>query len=161
MRSFKLCSILVAIVVMMAFTACNKRVVTTPVVEPIPEITIMEKVVVLPDPPITVTKIRENIMFDYDSAVISTLEMVKVEKVEDLLNSYPDTMIILKGYASSEGGFKYNVKLSLKRAAAVKSALVGKNIAEDRINIVGIGSTKLFGDLLNLNRRVLILDVGK
>jgi len=161
MKSFKLCSILIVIAIMMAVTACNKRVVTTPVVDPIPEVIIMEKTVVLPEPPVTVTKIRENVMFDYDSSVISTLEIVKIEKVKDLLNSYPDTVIILKGYASSEGGFEYNVKLSLARAVAVKAALVERDIAEDRIDIVGIGSTKLFGELLNLNRRVLILDVGK
>jgi len=159
MKSFKLCSFLVAVIVMMTITSCipYRKVVTTPVV---PEITIMEKVVVLPEPPVTVVKIRENIMFEYDSAVVEESEMDKIEAVDYLLTNYPDTVIVLKGYASSEGPVDYNLDLSKNRALAVKAILVEKGIDEDRIKILGEGITKLFGNLFNLNRRVIILDIN-
>jgi len=159
MKSFKLCSILIVVILMMTITSCvpYRKVVTTPVV---PEITIMEKEVVLPEPLVTVVKIRENIMFDYDSDVIDSIQMVIVEEVANILSLYEDTMVVLKGYASSEGGFEYNKELALSRAKAVKAELLDRGIEEDRIDILGVGATKIFGDLLNLNRRVFILDVG-
>ena len=158
MKSFKVCSFLVVIIVMMTITSCipYRRVVTIPVV---PEITIMEKVIVLPEPPVTVVKIRENIMFDYDKAVVRETELSKIETVGELLINYPDTVIVLKGYASSEGPEDYNMNLSENRALAVKAILVEKGIDEDRIKILGEGVTKLFGNLFNLNRRVIILDI--
>lgn len=160
MKKFKLFSFLVMVAMLMALTSCvcTNRIVTTPIV---PEITIMEKEVVLPAPAPTVTKIREPIMFDYDSSVISSLEMVKVNKVEKLMKEYPDTMVALIGYASSEGGFVYNMDLALARAEAVENALMLKGIESDRIHVNAKGETDIFGELLDLNRRVLVLDVGK
>ena len=150
--------LILAMVTMLAFSCTPyRKVVTTPVV---PEITIVEKEVIVIEPE-TVVQIKENIMFDYDSSVIDTIQMDKVDIIVGLMKLYPDTLIVLKGYASSEGDFEYNVKLSLARAVSVKTELMNQNIEEERIDIIGIGATSLFGELLDLNRRVLILNISE
>ena len=150
--------LILAMVTMLAFSCTPyRKVVTTPVV---PEITIVEKEVIVIEPE-TVVQIKENIMFDYDSSIIDTIQMDKVDIIVGLMKLYPDTLIVLKGYASSEGDFEYNVKLSLARAVSVKTELMNQNIEEERIDIIGIGATSLFGELLDLNRRVLILNISE
>jgi outer membrane protein OmpA-like peptidoglycan-associated protein len=151
-------SFLVVVIVMMAITSCipYRRIVTTPVV---PEITIMEKVIVMPEPAVTVVKIKENIMFDYDSFEIKDSETVKINAIKNLLIKYPDTNIVLRGYASTEGKMDYNWILSDSRARSVADALVEKGIKAKRISLDIGGETSSFGDLLDLNRRVLILDI--
>ncbi len=144
---------------MMTITSCSKyrRIVTTPVVEPI---SIMKKVVVLPEPPVTVVEIREIFMFDHDSYVIPDDQIVKINKIESLMKEYLDTIIFIRGWASSEGFTEYNQTLSENRANAIKFALTKAGIEEDRIEAIGSGATKIFGKFLNLNRRVVVLDVG-
>ena len=73
---------------------------------------------------------------------------------------YPDTALILDGYASEEGASDYNLDLSQDRADSVKAALIEKGVDADRIvNAVGQGEATVFGDLLKLNRRVMVLSV--
>lgn len=160
MRNFKLCNILIAIVIMMAITSCSKKVIITPVVS-IPEIPIMEKAVILPEPPITVVKIKEVFMFDHDSYAIPDEQIVKIDKIESLMKEYPDTVILIRGWASSEGDIETNQILSMNRADAIKFALTEAGIKESRIQAIGSGETKIFGKFLNLNRRVVVLDVGE
>ena len=59
---------------------------------------------------------------------------------------YPNANIIIEGYASSDGSDAYNLKLSNKRAAAVKAYLVSNGIDAKRLNTVGYGETNLSGD---------------
>ncbi len=106
-----------------------------------------------------VIKIKQPIMFPFDSAVITDEEMVKIDTLANLLNENPDTVVVVNGWASSEGSDEYNMALSGDRATAVKSELIAKGIDEDRVSIVAKGETGLFGDILKLNRRAIVLDV--
>ena len=103
--------------------------------------------------------VRQPIMFPFDSSEIVADEMAKIDKLANLLKEYPDTHVVINGFASSEGPEDYNLDLSGQRATAVKSALIEKGISEDRISTVAKGETGIFGDLLKLNRRAIVLDV--
>jgi len=123
-------------------------------------VSIVEEVAPVPAAaPITITKIREAILFPFDSAELLPAELEKINTIADMLKAYPDTYIVINGWASSEGPKLYNSKLSGHRAIAVKSALIERGIIEERIDAVAKGETGLFGDLLKLNRRAIVLDV--
>lgn len=108
----------------------------------------------------TKVKILEPVMFDWDKSDIRADQEPVINKVADLMIEYPDTALILDGYASEEGATDYNLALSQDRADAVKSALIMKGVDGSRIvNAVGQGEATIFGDLLKLNRRVMVLSV--
>ncbi len=130
----------------------NKLVWTDLIEVPVDEIVIPEKV--------HTVKIKEAVMFDFDKSVIRDDQTFKIDKVAEAMAKYPDTVLIIDGFASSEGPENYNLTLSTKRAVAVKAALIEKGVAEDRIKAVtGRGETGIFGELFNLNRRVLVLSI--
>ncbi len=53
-----------------------------------------------------------------------------------------DRIIIINGHTDSDGKDEYNVRLSLKRAAAVKDYLVGHfQISPDRLKVAGYGES--------------------
>jgi len=108
----------------------------------------------------TKIKILEPVMFDYDEANIRADQEEIVTKISDLMEEYPDTNLVINGHASTEGTDDYNQALSQRRADAVKAALIEKGVAEDRIcDTIGIGEVDIFGEILELNRRVVVLDV--
>lgn len=106
-----------------------------------------------------VIKIQEAIMFAFDSDELTTDELNKLDKVAALLKANPDACIVINGWASSEGVEEYNIQLAGYRAIAVKAVLVEKGIVEERIEVVAKGGTDLFGELLNLNRRSVVLEI--
>jgi outer membrane protein OmpA-like peptidoglycan-associated protein len=67
--------------------------------------------VVIP-PKATKVKILEPVMFDWDKADIRADQEPVIEKVAALMAEYPDTALVLDGYASEEGATDYNMALS-------------------------------------------------
>lgn len=73
-----------------------------------------------------------------------------------------DVEFSVTGYADSKGSSDYNMKLSLRRAEAVKSAMVEKGIAPERISVAARGESdqrvKTADGVANAdNRRVEII----
>ncbi len=60
--------------------------------------------------------------------------------------SYASAEVAIHGHTDNVGGAKYNMKLSLGRAAAVKAYLVSKGIPAARITTKGFGFTKPVAD---------------
>jgi hypothetical protein len=50
--------------------------------------------------------------------------------------------IIVEGHTDSKGAYGYNMKLSQRRAEAVKAALVARQVAPSRIEVRGYGSSR-------------------
>jgi outer membrane protein OmpA-like peptidoglycan-associated protein len=65
-----------------------------------------------------------------------------LNQVVQVLNDYPKMKIRVEGHTDSVGGETKNLKLSQKRADAVKDYLVGKGIDAARLEAVGFGLTK-------------------
>lgn len=85
------------------------------------------------------------IFFRNGSAVITADQQPNVEMIAAYMNNHPDSKVVVKGYASQDGNYDFNVKLAQKRAEAVKTALVNRyKIKADRITAEGEGVGKMF-----------------
>ena len=81
------------------------------------------------------------------------LDIHKAE-IADALKDVDGT-IKVTGYASTEGSTRYNKELSLKRAVAVKNALIKAGVDASKIKTIGAGPVNKFSpDNLGLNRIV-------
>lgn len=65
-----------------------------------------------------------SIYFDNNSTVIKASELSKLEKMANVLRTYPEAKITISGYTDSTGGDDYNRKLSERRANAVRDRLI-------------------------------------
>ncbi|MCX4027646.1 OmpA family protein [Endozoicomonas sp. SM1973] len=66
-----------------------------------------------------------------------------------------DTVVTLKGYASTEGEFEYNQKLSERRVANVKAKLIEYGVPADKLHIIGYGETLPIRDKQGEENKVL------
>jgi len=99
------------------------------------------------------TGVIKGINFKVKSADIQKSSFPLLNNAVKLMKEYPDLRIEISGHTSSEGVAEKNMKLSQDRAASVKAYLVGQGIAEDRITVVGYGSTKPIGNNLTAKGR--------
>lgn len=78
--------------------------------------------------------IRRDIFFTIRGNQISSEEMVKVKEVAEYMKKNPNAIADIEGYADKgTGNPTINAKYALKRAIAVKEALVAEGISESRI----------------------------
>ncbi|EQD72573.1 outer membrane lipoprotein [mine drainage metagenome] len=63
----------------------------------------------------------------------------KLMQVVDFSKKYPEADVNVDGYTDSTGPKAYNVKLSQRRADAVRAYLVRNGVAADRIHTKGYG----------------------
>jgi general secretion pathway protein A len=86
--------------------------------------------------------IKENmtIQFDINSNEIDPLSFPMLNRVANYLVNHPDETITVRGYTDSTGSQGYNESVSLFRANNVKSYLIGKGVASERIKILAMGA---------------------
>ena len=97
------------------------------------------------------------VFFQIGSAELSPREIMNLSYLAEQMKQFPNATYTVNGYADSATGTPaFNKELSLKRAQAVKNALV-KNygIAADRLNVEAGGGVDKFGQPI-LNRVVLV-----
>ena len=84
-----------------------------------------------------------NIYFDFDKATIKPESEPILDEVSDFLKANPNMKMEVQGHTDSKGTAAYNLKLSDRRAAAVKAYLVkDEAIKSDRLTTKGYGLTK-------------------
>lgn len=87
------------------------------------------------------------IFYKIGSSKISADQQPNVEMVASYLKNHKDSKVVIKGYASKDGNYDFNVKLAAARAESVKAALVEKyGIAADRITAEGEGIGEMFSE---------------
>jgi len=119
--------------------------------QPVAEVT--ETQVIVPDPDIA----PRTVFFQIGSAELSPREIMNLSYLAEQMKQFPNATYTVNGYADSATGTPaFNKELSLKRAEAVKNALV-KNygIAADRLTVDAGGGVDKFGQPI-LNRVVLV-----
>lgn len=87
------------------------------------------------------------VFFRIGSSVITADQQPNIEMIAAYLNNHPGSKVVVKGYASKDGNYDFNVKLAQKRAEAVKTALMKKyKIASNRIIAEGQGIGNMFSE---------------
>ncbi len=88
---------------------------------------------------IKVTMNESIVNFAFDSSNLTAAAQTNLDKLASVLKDNPDTNINIYGYTDSMGSDQYNLGLSDRRAAAVKSYLAGKGISNSRMFTMGMG----------------------
>ncbi|KMQ70595.1 OmpA family protein [Chryseobacterium koreense] len=84
--------------------------------------------------------LKENMVnFAFDKSDLQPLAKSNLDKLAEVLKNNPDTNINIYGYTDSKGTDSYNLALSDRRAASVKTYLISKGIASSRMNTMGMG----------------------
>jgi OOP family OmpA-OmpF porin len=103
--------------------------------------------------------------FDFDKSVLKPAGKTKLNDLASKLQGIDIEVVVATGHTDSVGSDAYNIKLSLRRANAVKAFLVSKGIPADRIFTAGKGegtpvASNKTRDGRAKNRRVEVEVVG-
>lgn len=92
------------------------------------------------------TGVMEGISFASGRADISPASLGLLERAAAVLLEYPALRVRIVGHTDSTGGHDLNVELSLARANAVRTFLVGQGVEAERIGTLGMGPDEPIAD---------------
>lgn len=84
--------------------------------------------------------------FETGKSVIKSESEHIVEELYQMMNENPTLHIVVEGHTDNVGNKASNQALSEQRATSLKSALVSKGIAPDKIKTVGLGQDQPLAD---------------
>ncbi len=80
-----------------------------------------------------------DVLFDFDQASLKPGAKEKLAKVSGILLAYPTLHLNVEGHTDSVGTDDYNLKLSQRRADAVRDYLTSNGISTANVQSVGLG----------------------
>lgn len=83
--------------------------------------------------------VLRNIFFDFDKATLRSESTAELDRLINLLTTYPNLKIEISGYTDSKGSQAYNQKLSESRSKSVVDYLIAHGIASARLTYKGYG----------------------
>ena len=86
--------------------------------------------------------VLKNIFFDTGKSDIRSESLAELEKIHALLLANPYLKVQINGHTDNTGAASANMALSLQRAEAVVTFLVGKGIERSRVSGKGFGSER-------------------
>ena len=86
-----------------------------------------------------IVTLKNEILFDTDSAVLSYEAGNTLMDLNKVLKKYPANIIVVEGYTDSTGTVAYNKTLSEKRAKAVYDFILNNGLKTSSISYVGYG----------------------
>lgn len=87
--------------------------------------------------------IFDNIYYNYNSAEILPGAFAELDSLALWMLENPFVRIRLESHTDSRGNDTYNLLLSVKRGESVKSYLMEKGITHDRIEVTGMGESRI------------------
>ena len=93
-----------------------------------------------------IDKMTIHVNFDFDKSVVRKTDDAELQKAIDFIKKYPGSRIALVGHTDSIGSDEYNLKLSVRRAVAVKDYLASHGIDGSRIEASGKGESEPIAD---------------
>lgn len=104
----------------------------------------------------------KNIYFETNSAQLKKESLPNLDKVAEILAKFPESRLIIEGHTDADGEADYNLNLSQSRADAVRTYLIAKGVAADRLASKGYGETMPVATNATpegkaLNRRVVLI----
>lgn len=88
------------------------------------------------------TVLLEGVTFALDSATLDPEAAQTLDRVAQALDERQDLRIEVRGHTDSSASERYNDRLSLRRAEAVKHYLASQDVTEDRIAVRGFGESE-------------------
>lgn len=88
---------------------------------------------------IKVTMKENMVNFAFDSSNLTPEAKANLDKLAEILKNNLDTNINIYGHTDSKGTDAYNLSLSERRAAAVKSYLISQGVSSTRMLTMGVG----------------------
>jgi outer membrane protein OmpA-like peptidoglycan-associated protein len=79
------------------------------------------------------------INFDFDKSDIRPSEFSTMQKVAEILNTYPDSKVFISGHADSIGTYAYNYQLSQRRMNSVMAYLENKHGIKEAVFFMPVG----------------------
>ncbi len=115
-----------------------------------------------PPPPPAVQATTFMVFFDWDRSNLSQQALQTIKQAADAYKTKGSARITATGHTDTSGPEAYNMALSLRRANAVKDALVRNGVPAQAISVIGMGEKGLLvptGDGVRepQNRRVEIV----
>lgn len=85
--------------------------------------------------------ILREVFFEFDKYDITEEGSEELYKLVQVMEQYPDMVIMVKSHTDNRGSESYNQRLSDRRAKATVDYILSKGISEDRISGKGYGET--------------------
>jgi outer membrane protein OmpA-like peptidoglycan-associated protein len=95
-----------------------------------------------PPPPAPKELTFERVYFDFDKSNLTPNAEEVLQANLKILQDNPSVVVSVWGHTDGKGSEAYNLKLSQRRATAVKNWLVSHGISADRIQVDAYGKTK-------------------
>jgi len=86
--------------------------------------------------------ILHDIRFELNSATLDESSYTEIDSIASYLIKNPKTKVEVSGFTDDSGDSEHNASLSLRRANAIKDALIARKIAAKRIVTVGYGENR-------------------
>lgn len=101
----------------------------------------------LPPPPAPPKKLTlDGVNFDNDKATLRPDAAAILDQAAATLKEWGNVKVEVAGHTDSRSADDYNLKLSQRRAEAVRTYLVGKGVSADRLSAMGYGEANPVAD---------------
>lgn len=80
-----------------------------------------------------------DVLFEFGKSTMHSGGMKSMDDLASFLMEYPERNILIEGFTDNIGSEAFNLELSKSRANSVKSELINRRIAANRINTTGYG----------------------
>lgn len=95
-----------------------------------------------PPPPVQKKIVLRGVNFDFNKANIRPDAAGILREAATILKDNPKVQVSVEGHTDAIGSEEYNLKLSLRRATAVKQFLVKEGVPDARLSVRGFGKTQ-------------------
>jgi peptidoglycan-associated lipoprotein len=86
-----------------------------------------------------IQNVGDRVFFDFDESNIRPEGQTTLQRQADWLKKYPNVSVTIEGHCDERGTREYNLALGLRRATAVRNALVAPHIPADRVKTISYG----------------------
>ena len=92
--------------------------------------------------PVAKKIVLRGVNFDFDKSNIRSDAAPVLKEAANVLKENANLKVSVEGHTDAKGSDDYNLKLSMRRAAAVKAFLIQEGVAESRLSTRGLGESQ-------------------